>query len=398
MNVLFLSPFAPYPPSFGGSVRIFHLMRQVARRHRVVSLSYRSPWDPELDRSGLEGIAARAEEVVRPAGSKRLGQLRSLFSSRSYQDLCHVSAPMQRALDRLVREESIDCIAVEFSQMAGFRFPPGPALLIDEHNVEWDLIRREAQAAGSPLRRLYQLRESRKFRREEVAHLRRADAACVTSDRDRQLLLRDAPELEIEVVPNGVDIDHFRAGDDPPDPNALVFTGAMHYHPNAQAAEWFVTRVLPLIRRKVPEAHFIGAGGRLTSELERLQSESVHFTGFVDDMREYFQRAAVCVVPLLVGGGTRFKIVEGMAATRPVVSTTLGCEGIPAAHGEHLLLADEPQAFADAVVEVLSDRQRAAGLALAGRRFAEEHFSWDSIGERMLAAIEGARGQGRAAA
>ncbi|MHC4831077.1 MAG: glycosyltransferase family protein, partial [Planctomycetota bacterium] len=203
MKVLFFSPYPPYPPTFGGTVRIFNLMKQVARQHEVYSLCFVSPYDPPVDRSPLHEFVERHEEVSRPHPErKRLNQARSLLSRRSFQNIAHRTETMQRALDQMVAEEGIDVIVVEFSQMACFDFPDGPAIVIDEHNVEWDLLYREYLASPTSLRKLYQLTEYQKFRREEMQVLAKADVVTVTSPRDRELLLRHDPMLDIDVVEN----------------------------------------------------------------------------------------------------------------------------------------------------------------------------------------------------
>ena len=138
-------------------------------------------------------------------------------------------------------------------------------------------------------------------------------------------------------------------------------------------------------------------GGQVPEELQALQSEQVHFTGYVPDIREWFHRASVFVVPLLVGGGTRFKVVEAMAAGKPIVSTRLGAEGIGATHGENILFADTPNDFAREVADLLADPERAAKLALAGRRFVEQNFAWGVIGERLETALQAALNKREAA-
>ena len=390
MNVLFVSPYPPYPPTFGGSVRIFHLMRQTAKQHRVFSLSYESTLDRPVDRRPYLELCEDIVEVPRGKERKRARQLLSLASPRSFQRAVHRTAAMQAALERIVEQERIDVVVLEFAQMGCLDVPEGTAVVLDEHNVEWHLLRREREAAHTLLRRLYAGREWRKFRREEQASLTAADVVTVTSPNDREILLADQPELSVEVVPNGVDTDAFVPADGDGDASLLVFTGAMHYHPNTEAAVHFVTRILPRIAQRVPDVRFVAAGGKVPDELARLRSSRVEFTGYVDDITGWFARAAVFVVPLLVGGGTRFKVVEALSCRRPVVSTTLGAEGLGVVHDEHLLLADDPEAFADAVVHLLEDRAHARRLAAEGRRLVEQRFAWDVLGRRFLDALDAA--------
>jgi len=393
MKVLFLSPYPPYPPNFGGSTRIFNLMRQAAAHHEVFSLSYPSTAPEPHDLSGLEAVAKRVEFVDRPPIDKRIGQARSLLSRRSFQRLSHYSTAMQKAIESITAEEGIDVIVAEFSQMGYFDFPAGPALIIDEHNIESDLIHRSYLSAPTSFRKLYNFVESRKFRREELTLLEKAHRVTVTSGRDRDLLLEAKGGLKIDVIPNGVDTDFFKPRGGEGETNTLVFTGAMHYHPNIQAALYFLEEILPLIERYVPDVRFVAAGGDVPDELARHASDRVIFTGYVDDIRDYIDSAAVFVVPLLVGDGTRFKVVETMASGKPVVSTSLGAEGIPVTHGSNILLAADPATFANAVVTLLDDAPRASRLAEAGRCFVEEQLSWNIIGKRFEETLRAAVGR-----
>jgi glycosyltransferase involved in cell wall biosynthesis len=387
VKVLFLSPYPPFPPNFGGSTRIFNLMCQTARRHQVWSLSYESTLE-NVDLSGLREVVEEVVLVPRPPERKRWNQARSLLSRQTYQRMSHHSAAMQQAIDELVARVGIDVIVVEFSQMAVFDFPAGPGIIVDEHNVEADLIARSARAAAPSFRKLYSFVESRKFAREEVALLRDAGVVTVTSERDgKDLLLRD-PYLRVHVVENGVDTSFFARDDGPGEADTLVFTGAMHYHPNQQGVTWFLDHVFPLVKQQVPGARFIGAGGSPPPELLERQDDSIEFTGYVDDIRVHMARGKVFVVPLLVGGGTRFKVVGAISVGRPVVSTRLGAEGIDVIDREHLLLADDPEAFARSVVELLRSPERAASLVDKGRVFVEQNYAWWVIGGRFEAALQ----------
>jgi len=383
MKVLFLSPYPPYPPNFGGSTRIFNLMRQTARNHEVISLSYPSTAPEPNDMAGLEAVARRIEYVDRPAIDKRIGQARSLLSSRSFQKMSHYSPAMQNKIESIAADEGVDVIVAEFSQMGYFDFPDGVTLVIDEHNIESDLIHRSYKSAPPSFRKLYNFIESRKFRREELALLEKAHRVTVTSERDRELLIEANGALEIDVIPNGVDTEFFKPRAGGAEGSTLVFTGAMHYHPNTQAAVYFLDEILPLVERDIPDVRFVAAGGNVPDELARYASDRVRFTGYVDDIRDYIDAAAVFVVPLLVGGGTRFKVVEAMASGKPVVSTSLGAEGIPVTPGTNILLADDPNSFAQAVITLLANRPAADELARAGRSFVEEYFSWNIIGARF---------------
>jgi polysaccharide biosynthesis protein PslH len=392
MNLLVLTPYIPYPPSFGGSVRIYHLIRQLSRRHQVHLLSFREEVGAG-DPKGLEPFCRTVTLIPRRVGDKRLQQMASLLSPRSFQWRFHYSRPMQAALDRVVKEQSIDLILVEFSQMAGFRFPAGVPVVLDEHNVEFDLLERMAARESGTFRRLFNRIEAAKFRREELTAAKHAALTLVTSDRDGELLDSYCPGLKTAVITNGVDCDHFTRPAGPRNADTAVFVGATHYFPNEDGVLFFLCDIHEKIREARPAFKFTVVGGNPPPSITSHRSDSVEVTGFVKDVRPYMWTASLFVVPLRMGGGTRFKIVEAMAAGVPVVSTRLGAEGIPASDGRELLLADDPAHFAKAVDRVLSAPQLAESLSQAGLAFVRRHFDWSVIGDKLDEALEAVVGR-----
>jgi len=363
------------------------MARTLARDHEVSIVTYHEG-NGLGDPGGLEPFCKRVVLVPRDVERKRVRQMLSLCSTRSFQIRSHASRAMEQAIRETALETGVDVILVEFSQMAGLRFPPGIPLVVDEHNVEYDLLLRMAQRDAMSFRKLFNLLEALKFRREERAFLQRADRALATSERDAQLLEKLAPGLSTAVVTNGVDTGYFHRPSGPRRKNHAVFVGATHYFPNEDGVLFFVQEVLPLIRRQVPEFTFSVVGGQPPPAILELESECVRVTGFVDDVRPHIWEASVFVVPLRMGGGTRFKVVEALAAETPVVSTSLGAEGIPAQHGRDLLLADTPEAFAEEVVRVLGDPAQAQSLQEHGLTFVKERYDWEVVGRTLEQALK----------
>jgi glycosyltransferase involved in cell wall biosynthesis len=196
------------------------------------------------------------------------------------------------------------------------------------------------------------------------------------------------PDVDVTVVPNGVDVERYSAFAAPEGllpPNSLVFTGTMDYRPNVDAVLWFAQRVLPLVRQRVPSARFYVVGRRPHPRLEPLRPRDGHpdtgieITGSVPDTRPYIAGASLYVVPLRSGGGTRLKVLEAMAMRCPIVSTSMGVDGFPVVSGRDVQLADAPEAFAESVVQLLGDGQRRAELGQAGYEFAASRYDWSAI-------------------
>jgi glycosyltransferase involved in cell wall biosynthesis len=209
--------------------------------------------------------------------------------------------------------------------------------------------------------------------------------ACSASD--AAALQEIAPGVLPIIVPNGVDTELFRPGVVPAmqlGVQAMVFTGKMDFRPNVDAMLWFAQSVLPLIRERSPSAHLYVVGKNPHARLAALRANpGVTLTGYVEDVRPYVRGAAVYVVPLLTGGGTRLKVLEAMAMAKALVTTALGCEGIDAEPGRDLVVADNPGAFAEQVLALFSDEARAARLGQAARDFVVAHFDWRSVTRQL---------------
>jgi len=385
LRILVLSPGLPYPPIWGFGIRVLQFLRLLARRHDVTLLTYEEP----DEREKVAAVAALGVEVItipRAKASerdKRRAQLSSVFTAASYQRRSLSSDLMQAKLTELASSRRFDIVQIESSQLAGFRFDPRWVIVLDEHNIEYELLYRMYKTEGSAVRRFYNWIEYTKFRREEVDSWRRVSGCVMTSGREQQIMKTLAPSTPSIVGANAVDVEHFCPSAAPVKPNALVMTGLMHYRPNIDGAVYFVQEILPRILASRPDTVFYIVGAGATEELKRLEGPNVVVTGTVPDVRPYAHDASVFVVPLRMGGGTRLKVLEGLSMEKAVVSTSIGCEGIDVVHDEHLLIADEPQTFADAVLSLMNDRERAARLGRRGRLLVEQRYKWESVVGRL---------------
>jgi glycosyltransferase involved in cell wall biosynthesis len=365
-------------------MRVDHLCRRLAARHEVTLLTYAplpgtpsaEPPDPRI----------RVEVVHRPVPSlaaKRTAQARSLVSRRPYICGATYSDEMQQAIDDLAVRRGFDVVQLESSLMGTFRYPAGTRLVLDEHNLEYEVFERLGAGERSRLRRWFHRREEARFRRFEQGWWQRADGCLVTSEREEAIVRQIAPDTPVAVVPNGVDLDEFRPADRPPEPATAVFNGLMSYRPNLDAAVFLVEEIWPLVLRRRPDARLAIVGRGDEADLARLRRPGVEVTGEVPDVRPHLDRAAVAVVPVRMGGGTRLKVLESLAMEKPMVSTTVGCEGVDVHDNEQLLVADAPEAFAGAVVRLFDDPATASALGRAGRARMQEGYSWEFAGDRL---------------
>ncbi len=410
MRILFLTPQSPYPPHKGTSTRNFNLIKNVATRHEVHLLTFVEPDAPGTQRIGeaSAGLTPEAEAELRrfcatvrvvpvpPRRSVRQ-RLRSAVTTLMPDLALRLASPeMAAALPEMLRGSSFDLVQVEGLEMAphwlaaasasGAAFPP---VLLDSHNCEY-VLQRRAFTNDLPQPRkwagaTYSLLQWRKLCRYEGRACRDAAGVLAVSENDRAALSAIAPHRPMAVVPNGIDTDYFRPSNLPRAPAEMVFTGTMDFRPNVDAVLWFCRQVFPLVRARVPEARFYVVGQRPKPEVQALAEQpGVVVTGAVEDVRPYLWSASLCVVPLRVGGGTRFKILEAMACGTPVVSTTLGAEGITLTPGEHALLADAPAELAGAIISGLGERERTAAMAERGRALATAHYEWRVLAGRLL--------------
>lgn len=397
LRILIVSTALPYPAS-GFGTRVWQLSRYLAERHDVTLLTYARPW--EMSRVQLAAQACTQVEVVprTPPGhlARRARQVAVSVSRQPFAAVEQRSKALQVALDRLVSTRRFDLVQLESSRLWSLRLPKGPAIILDEHNVEYELLQRMRQGESSGPRRFFNRIEEAKFRRLEQRSWTEASGVAVTSEREEEVVRRHAPGTPCVVVPNAVDARYYAplsdglddasglAASDGSSAKTIVFTGLLSYRPNLDAAQYLVDQILPHVHRTHPdvELHVVGGFGR-ESEVAGLRRPGVVVTGWVTDIRPHLRRAAVVVAPLRMGSGTRLKVLEAMSMGKALVSTSIGSEGIMVTHNDHLMIADDPIQFAQEICRLLDNPELARRIANAGRNHVLKEYSWQGAGARL---------------
>jgi len=389
LNILYVSPMPASPPRFGAQARMHGLMTQLARRHDLTAVMLvDDEFDADECRRAMQAYCREAVMVPNPYGreglTKRLLQLRSLASTPSFERLRVTLPVLQQTLDQILRARRFDVVNLEFPYLGHYdlrQAPPGerrPSLIVDSHEIAYDLARQFARAGGNLGRRLYAGANWRKLRRDELGTYRAADGVYLCSATDERRLLNQVPGVRTTVIPNAADVEYYqpRPTDPAPDGRTVVYFGLLSTIPNIDGVVHFAQDIWPRIAEAAPEARCKIIGGRPPPSLLALAGPRVKLTGFVSDLRPHLAAAAAVVVPLRLGGGTRLKIVEAMAMGKAIVSTTLGAEGIEAVPGRDLLVEDQPAAFAKAVHRLLAEPGLAARIGQSARQLAVERYGW----------------------
>jgi len=252
------------------------------------------------------------------------------------------------------------------------------------HNITFHQYQRIAQFESNPIRKIRAWLHSAMMHRWEPRYAERFDRCITVSEEDRRILTETNPRLQIDLVPNGVDTQLHNPLPEEGTSQALLFIGKMSYAPCVDAALYFCSEILPRIQRMNSEVEMWVVGRDPLPEIMRLNGDAVRVTGRVDSVVPYYRRSTVCVVPLRSGGGTRLKILEAMALGRPVVSTAIGCEGLDVVNGEHLLIADSSEEFAEQTVRLLKDRSLYRRVTASARQLVVTHYDRDVIAAQLM--------------
>jgi sugar transferase (PEP-CTERM/EpsH1 system associated) len=383
LNVLLLSPWLPWPPFDGARIRIFETLRYLSRRHSITLLAAVRHPEEVAQTTALKEVCERIVTVVIPqtiqAVLRRLamGSLRGMPLVQCF----HYDPNFARTVRELTSQGAYDIIHIEFPFLTPYLTAVSSQSraqkILSMHNIESIRLARELRYSKRNSRYLAIQWDRLFFASWEQRAIQQFDGITAVSEPDTAWIQQHAPAMPVELAPNGVDTAYFspaRASNARP---SVVFTGLMNHPPNVDAAIWFCQAILPELRRKHPSICFDIVGRKPHPKVLGLgKRKGVHVTGEVVDIRPYLAAGSALVVPLRSGGGTRLKILQAMAMERPVISTSLGAEGLEVQPGVNILIADDPAQFVRQIRWLISEPQAADRLGKAGRRLVEDKYDW----------------------
>lgn len=404
MHILYATLRVPFPPTSGHRLRMWLLLRALAaEQHEVTLVSLADSQESEADLLPLQGLCGSVSLVPWTHTSYESRDYRkliaALFSLRPFQVLEVISLPMMARVKELVARHHFDLVLCDQVVMAP-NLPPDLSVpvVVDSVHVAHELLDRYLDHMRNPLKRLYLWTERVKMRPWEARVCSESGGVLACSDLEREVFQRLSPKARVFTVPNVVDLSEYTPSADG-NHTTLLFSGTMEWYPNQDAVEFFASEILPELRRLCPGVRLrvAGRGGGESFRRRFRQQHEIEFAGFVPDMRDEIAGAAVCVVPLRIGSGTRLKILEAAAMAQPVVSTRLGAEGLDFVDGSEIVLADDPHDFARAVANLLADPDCRRLIGQAARRRVEAQYSLRALRESIREMLKAVRPSGAAA-
>ena len=390
LNVVIVTSELPYPPTAGNRIRTLSLALRLARRHKITFIAHRNDESAEASRFLREhGIGAHLVDRVIPAKSgpgfyARLAA--NLASPVPYSVATHTSLALRQAVKSHAREHPVDLWQVEAIVLADALndVERCPKVMI-AHNVESLIWQRYFESETNPFKRWYIKQQWRKFERFERRAFNAATRVVAVSQNDAGLIRNQFGGRNVDVVDNGVDRTYFEGVQPDPDPGTILFLGSFDWRPNLDAVGLLLDRIFPAVRATEPGTRLRLVGRKPPQALVQRAREvpGVELHADVPDVRPFLATSSVMVVPLRIGGGSRLKILEAMAAGLPVISTSVGAEGLNLVAGEHFIAADDPEHIAVELVMCILHPQAAHAMARRSRSFVLERYDWDTLADQL---------------
>ena len=383
MKVLWVKTDFLHPTTRGGQIRTLEMLRELHKRHEVHYMAFDDPLNPEGLKRSCEyasySYPVPHKIVPKSSPAFTLKLLEGLVSPIPVAGARYRSTAMRDTIAKVVAAHDFDAKVCDFL-FPSINIPDLRSWTLFQHNVESVIWERHAQSGRTAAHRAYFALQAKRMAQWERSVCRSAAQVIAVSNTDEQLMRSRFGIEQVSSVPTGVDVEYFERPESYSVLYDLVFVGSMDWMPNIDGMRWFLAQVFPLIRKEKPDCR-LAIVGRNPSQalLEAAKDPAITVTGTVPDVRPFLWQSALSVVPLRVGGGTRLKIFEAMAAGTPVVSTTIGAEGLPVRHGETIQIADTAEQFAADCLRLLAHSQDRRKMAQQAAQLVIQNYSWEQV-------------------
>lgn len=401
MNLLWISHNVPYPPIGGVLQRNYNLIKQCSEKWSVYLLALNQkaliPDEKQLydSKKELESICDEVEVFDIPSDESKLLWcllvVYNLFGRKPYSSRRYFSSQMFCRIKEIIQAEKIDVVHFDTIGLAPYKKAVhGIPAALNHHNIESHMMRRRSQNERNLFKKFYFYLESLKLSNYEKKMCPKFNLNITVSDLDKDRLSSMVPNIPIDVIANGVDLDYFKPQRSDSTEKSIIFVGGMKWYPNRDAMLYFFHQIWPLLRKRMPDIHFNLLGKNPPVEIINMSKSdsNIHIFGFVQDMRPIAERSTLFVCPMRDGGGTRLKILDALAMGKAIVSTSMAIEGISLTDGKDVILADSPSDFVDKIVALMADQNLREEIEKKARRFAERYYDWDRIGAKLSGIYE----------
>lgn len=386
MKILQLAPQIPLPLSDGGKVGIFNITKSLAERGHSITLAC-------FDRGEATDLTPLRKHctligIRHSTQNSAAGMVRNIASNLPYNISKYYSDEMKQQVEKILKTGHFDIIHIDHLHMAHYgiygRKLTGLPIVLREHNIESSILERYRDHTSNPFLKGYLNIQVKRIQNYETRMASLFNCCAVITPDDERKLKAMQPDAKTSVVPGGVESRYFLDEEaHMPVANSLVFFGGFDWLPNQDALRWFLRTVMPKLSKSFPKSVLTIVGKNVPGDLLSYASEQVVFKGFVEDLKSEIQKSSVVVVPIRIGGGIRLKILESFAMKVPVVSTSVGCEGIECLHGRDILIADTPEDFVLQIKKLFDDQGYQRSIADNAYALAKEKYSWEVVAEQL---------------
>ncbi|MCG9126489.1 glycosyltransferase [Candidatus Poribacteria bacterium] len=392
MKILFLSPTLPYPLTDGGRIRVFNLLKQIAIENDVTLLALETQDSDKDSITNIQDLDVKVHLVENDTSPPTISIntiISSLINKKPITVTRYDISAYKQKFKELLNTQSYDVVHYEMLHTAQFHVETDLPSVLSLQNVDSAIWGRLQQETINPFYKLAYWTQFRAFKQYEATLCPLFNVVTCTSDIDAAEFHQYCSDNRVVVIPNGVDVTHFSPETTSQALAHLIYIGSMDWFPNEDAVTFFSKEVLPIIQKSVPDVRFTIVGGNPSERILQLaKEEAIEVTGRVPEIKPYFAKATIFVVPLRIGSGTRLKILEALAMGKAVVSTTVGAEGLSLQNREEIIIADEPVNFAEEVVRLLTIPSLRNEIGKNGRKKVEQEYDWRNIAEKLIGIYE----------